>query len=116
VRSGSFVHERHHELLAAATERNEDAMGRPSSARKRITMQVQVERCADHLEMPVRIRFDGREVEIVENVDQWYGPDYCYFKIKGNDGNLYILRFDEGRAEWQLMMFQSQADSTHLHP
>jgi hypothetical protein len=51
-----------------------------------------------------------------ENVDQWYGPDYCYFKIKGNDGNLYILRFDEGRAEWQLMMFQSQADSTHLHP
>jgi hypothetical protein len=22
------------------------------------------------------------------------GRDYCYFKIKGNDGNLYILRFD----------------------
>jgi hypothetical protein len=79
-------------------------------------MQVQVKRCADHLEMPVRIRFDGREVEIVENVDQWYGPDYCYFKIKGNDGNLYILRFDEGLAEWQLMMFQSHADSSHLHP
>jgi len=83
-------------------------------------MQVQVEHCADHLEMPVRIRFDGREVEIVENVDQWYGPDYCYFKIKGNDGNLYILRFDESRAEWQLMMFQSHSRakpiSTHLHP
>jgi hypothetical protein len=81
-----------------------------------MTMQIQVERCADNLEMPVRIRFDGREVEIVENVDQWYGPDYCYFKIKGSEGNLYILRFDEGRAEWQLMMFQTQADSTHLHP
>jgi hypothetical protein len=69
----------------------------------------QVERCAGHLgvEMPVRFRFDAREVEIVENVDQWYGPDYCYFKIKGNDGNLYILRFDEGRAEWELTMFQS---------
>ena len=82
-------------------------------------MQVQVEHCAGHLgvEMPVRFRFDGREVEIVETVDQWYGPDYCYFKIKGNDGNLYILRFDEGCAEWELTMFQSPgAHSTHLHP
>jgi hypothetical protein len=39
-----------------------------------------------------------REVEIAEHVDQWYGPDYCYFKVKGNDSNLYILRFDEGRG------------------
>ncbi len=79
-------------------------------------MPVQVERCAGHLgvEMPVRFRIDAREVEIVENVDQWFGPDYCYFKIKGNDGNLYILRFDEGRAEWELTMFQSPAaHSTH---
>ena len=55
-------------------------------------MQVQVEHRTNHLglEMPVRFRFDGREVEIVEIIDHWYGPDYCYFKIKGNDGNLYI--------------------------
>jgi hypothetical protein len=78
-------------------------------------MQVQVER-PGHLggEMPVRFRFGGREIEIVENVDQWYGPDYCYFKMQGNDGNLYILRFDEGRVEWDLTMFQSpQAASAH---
>jgi hypothetical protein len=67
--------------------------------------------------MPVRIRFDEREVEIVENVDQWYGPDYHYFKIKGNDGNLYILRFDEGHAEWELTMFQTPgAYSAHFDP
>jgi len=72
-------------------------------------MQVQVEHRTDHLglEMPVRFRFDGREIEIIEIIDQWYGPDYCYFKIKGNDGNLYILRLDEGRMEWELTMFQS---------
>jgi hypothetical protein len=72
-------------------------------------MQVHVEHRTGHLgvEMPVRFRFDGREIEIVEIVDQWYGPDYCYFKIKDNDGNLYILRFDEGRVEWELTMFQS---------
>jgi hypothetical protein len=77
--------------------------------KKRTNMQVQVEYRTNHLgvKMPVRFRFDGREVEIVEIVDQWYGPDYCYFKIKGNDGNLYILRFDEGRVGWELTMFQN---------
>jgi hypothetical protein len=60
------------------------------------------------VEMPVRLGFGGRAVEIVEIVDQWYGSDYCYFKIKGSDGNLYILRFDEGNAEWELTMFQSR--------
>jgi hypothetical protein len=66
--------------------------------------------------MPMRFRFGRREVEIVETIDQWYGPDYCYFKIKGNDGNFYILRFDEGRAEWELTMFQSPGvHSRHLH-
>ena len=71
-------------------------------------MQVQVEHRTNHLglEMLVRFRFDGREVEVVEIVDQWYGTDYCYFKIKGNDGNLYILRFEESRAAWELTMFR----------
>ena len=73
-------------------------------------MKVQVELGAGPLglEMPMCFRFGRREVEIVETVDRWYGPNYCYFKIKGNDGNLYILRFEQGRAEWELTMFQSR--------
>jgi hypothetical protein len=81
-------------------------------------MKVQLERCGGHLrvEMPVRFQFGARGIKIVETVDQWYGPDYCYLKIKGDDGNLYILRVDESRAEWELTMFQSpNAHSTHLH-
>jgi hypothetical protein len=38
---------------------------------------------------------------------QWHGADYRYFKVKGDDGNFYILRFDEARSEWDLTMFQS---------
>ena len=72
-------------------------------------MKVHVERRVGHLglEIPMCLRFGRREVEIVETVDQWYGSDHCYFKIKGNDGNLYILRFDEGRVGWELTMFQN---------
>ena len=33
------------------------------------------------------------------------GPDYRYIKVRGYDG-LYILRFDETRAEWHLTMFK----------
>ena len=68
---------------------------------------------------PKRFRLDGREVEIAENIDRWHGAGYCYFKVKGDDGNLYILRLDEGRAEWELTMFQTpQAETfvTQDHP
>ena len=53
------------------------------------------------------LRFDGREIEVAENIDQWPGPDYRYFEVKDSYGNRYILRHDEVRAEWELTMFQS---------
>jgi hypothetical protein len=49
---------------------------------------------------------NGRVVEIVETIDQWPGQDYRYFKVKDDDGNLYILRLDEARHSWELTMFQ----------
>lgn len=58
------------------------------------------------VEVPRRFRLDDREVGVVENLDQWHGPDYRYFKITGSDGNLYILRHDEPRGEWDLTLFQ----------
>lgn len=71
-------------------------------------MRVEVESYAGYrgAEMLRRVRLDGRDIEIAENIDQWHGPGYRYHKVKGSDGNLYILRLDEGRAEWELTMFQ----------
>ena len=79
-------------------------------------MRIQVESNPSYLgvEVPSRFRLDGREVEVMENVDQWHGADYRYFKVKGDDGNLYILRFDEWHAEWELTMFQSPAAASFL--
>lgn len=71
-------------------------------------MRVEVESDAGDsgIEEPRRFHLDGRSVEVVENVDRWFGRNYCYFKVKGDDGNLYILRLDEARREWGLTMFQ----------
>jgi len=51
--------------------------------------------------------FGGHQVDVLETLDQWYGPDYRYIKVRGTDGGLYILRFDEPQAEWELTMFKS---------
>ena len=61
------------------------------------------------IERPRRIRLNGRVVEIVETIDQWPGRDYHYFKVKGDDGNLYILRLNEARRDWELTMFQRES-------
>ena len=72
-------------------------------------MHIRVESYAgDHAPaVPRRLDLDGHRVEVTETIDQWYGPDYRYVKVKGDDGALYILRLDEIRAEWQLTMFAS---------
>lgn len=81
-------------------------------------MQIHVKTDIGYRGVEVLRRFglDGREVEVIENVDQWQGRDYRYFKVKGDDGNLYILHLDEGRAEWSLTLFQSARAEDILLP
>ena len=50
----------------------------------------------------------GCSFTIVEVIDQWYGPGYRYVKVKGYDSNVYILRFDQIRDSWELIMFSSE--------
>jgi hypothetical protein len=70
--------------------------------------QVQVETYVDEggADKLRRFRLDSRVVEVADNIDQWYGADYRYVKVRGSDGNVYILRFNEVRAEWELTMYQ----------
>jgi hypothetical protein len=73
-------------------------------------MQVRVETYPGHggVEMLRRFCLDSREIEVRDNLDQWHGYDHRYFKVKDADGNLYILRHDEDRQDWDLIMFQSK--------
>ncbi|WGR91694.1 hypothetical protein MTX26_14925 [Bradyrhizobium sp. ISRA443] len=69
-------------------------------------MRVQVEIHPDDDGTPMlrALHFDNRRIDVVEALDQWYGPDYRYVKVRGRDGALYILKFDETRADWELTM------------
>ena len=71
-------------------------------------MRVEVDSSEVHgLSRPWRFRLDGRVVEVVKVLDQWFGADYRYCKVAGDDRALYILRLDENRSEWTLTMYAS---------
>ena len=64
---------------------------------------------------PLRFTLGQRIIEVDEIVDQWYGPDYRYFKLKSNDGGIYILRHEETTGRWELTMFDAGSrDETRL--
>jgi hypothetical protein len=69
-------------------------------------MDVRVDCYAGHRgeETPRRFDLAGRRVEVLEVVDRWYGPDHRYFKVRGYDGGVYILRHDEPAARWELVL------------
>jgi len=56
-------------------------------------VRIVVEASQDHgIEIPRTFRLKVNRIEVVEVLDQWYGPDYRYCKVAGREGALYILR------------------------
>ena len=49
-----------------------------------------------------------RRIEVVEVLDCWPGRDHRYFKVRGNDGGLYILRHDVPSGEWEITLFEQR--------
>ena len=71
-------------------------------------MQIRVELFVDEdgVEKLRRFWLDGREIDVANNIDQWHGADHRYFKVGDSDSNVYILRLNEARADWELTMYQ----------
>lgn len=60
-------------------------------------------------ERPLRFRSsakDSRTFEVTEVLDQWYGVGYRCFRVRADDGNVYVLRHDEKEDEWVLDSFR----------
>jgi hypothetical protein len=57
--------------------------------------------------VPRRFHLGERTVEAVEVIDRWLAPDHSYFKVRGDDGGVYILRYDMMSDRWEMTMFDS---------
>lgn len=55
---------------------------------------------------PLRFRLGERTVEVCAILDRWPGGDHRYFKVLGDDGDLYILRHDREGDRWELTLYQ----------
>jgi hypothetical protein len=55
---------------------------------------------------PVRFHLRERAYEVLEVVDQWYGPEATYFRVAADDGNVYVLRHGRGEEGWTLEAFR----------
>lgn len=59
-------------------------------------------------ERPLRFHIGACAYQVAEVLDQWYGTDATYFRVKADDGNTYVLRHALGESEdaWTLEAFR----------
>ena len=53
-------------------------------------------------ERPVAFTWKGRRIECRKILDRWYGEDYEHFKVDGDDGRTYVLRYDRPHDRWEI--------------
>jgi hypothetical protein len=48
-----------------------------------------------------------RRVAVRAVVDRWYSPTQRWFKVEADDGDTYVLRYDELDDQWELAAYTS---------
>lgn len=63
-------------------------------------------------ERPLRFWLDGKLNCVEVLLDQWYEPEHIFYKVRADDGNLYILRQHTSTPEgtWDLVSFRRTRD------
>ena len=67
-------------------------------------MRIRVECHAGHRgeEEPRAFTLGERRFEVRELLDRWLDPTHRYFKVRTDDGRVFLLRHDEHSGEWEL--------------
>lgn len=58
-------------------------------------------------ERPLGFRLDAQEYAVEEVLDQWYGPDHVFFRVRADDRKVYVLSRETSAPEgkWELVSF-----------
>jgi len=67
-------------------------------------MKIRVECYAGYRgeQEPRAFALGERRLEVRELLDRWLDPAHRYFKVRVDDGDVFILRHDERTDEWEL--------------
>ena len=64
---------------------------------------------------PSRLHIGRRKVLVTEIFDRWLDPSHRYFKLRGDDGGIYLLRQDTIEDRWEMTLYDSgRRDETRL--
>jgi len=58
-------------------------------------------------ERPEAFWLRERRIPIREILDRWLGEDHAYFKVTGDDDIRYILRRDDHRDCWEMILMEA---------
>jgi len=61
--------------------------------------------CADS--EPRRLHLGRRGIAVSEILDRWLDPAHHYFKLRGDDGGIYLVRHETLTDRWDLHLFDS---------
>ena len=65
-------------------------------------------------ERPVRFWLEGELYHVQRVLDQWYDPEHIFYKVRADDGNLYILRQQTSTLDrtWDLVSFRQTREES----
>jgi len=74
------------------------------------SLSLQVECYAGYRgeQTPRRFSIGTRNLEVLDVIDQWLEPDHRYFKVRGDDDGIYILRHDVASNRWELTLYDAR--------
>ena len=56
---------------------------------------------------PVAFIMRDSRYKVEEIIDRWYGEGASYFKVKADDGNISLLKFDKRSSHWEWVFYQN---------
>jgi hypothetical protein len=83
-------------------------MSRDEASSSPATLAIEVECYAGYRgeQTPRAISVASQRIEIAEVLDQWLAPNHRYFKLRGVDGHIYLVRHDVAGDVWELTLYQ----------
>jgi len=62
-------------------------------------------------ESPRTLIYGGRRLSVLEVIDRWYEgglkpdvPIMHFFRVRADDGVVYLIRYDPSRDEWTILI------------
>lgn len=91
--------------MQTGNEREQDDVADEDRTMACIRVDCDAGPCA--VQTPRRFFIGTREIRVTEVIDRWLDPHHSHFKVRGDDGGIYILRQVPHSNRWEMILYNS---------